>query len=544
MSTDLSFDLLDEPWILALGLDGRQHELSLVEMLERAPGLGMISGEVPTQAFAITRLLLAFLHRALDGPEDQDDWAQLWSETELPMDRVRAYGDRVRSRFDLFDPDTPFFQVAGLHTAKNEVAGLEKLIADVPNGEPFFTTRSAASFRSIPAGEAARWLVHAHAFDTSGIKSGAVGDPKVKDGKGYGSRPGWSGQIGGVLPQGANLRETLVLNLISRDASFVRLGGSKDLPPWEREADGPGWAEERPPAGAIELYTWQTRRVRLAGDRSGVSGVVLANGDKIVPQNRHGLEPHTAWRYSEPQSKKLKTTTYMPNEHRPERSVWRGLEAMLPSVSPRRGPAGDAQKFLAPGVLQWLGDLAHEGHLPSTYAPALRVLGVEYRAKETTFAEIVDDVLPVSVALLSQDHPALGRLARDAVDDARGVARAVWRLAENVAQASGAEPKSGAGDRAEEALFSLLETPYREWVVALGPDTDRTEARRAWQRTVRDAAFPVVDELVEAAPPVAWTGRMIQKRLVNVAISEAWYRAAVRKALPLAYSDRQVEEAG
>jgi CRISPR system Cascade subunit CasA len=32
-----------------------------------------IGGEVPTQAFAITHLLLAFLHRAVEGPVDRDD---------------------------------------------------------------------------------------------------------------------------------------------------------------------------------------------------------------------------------------------------------------------------------------------------------------------------------------------------------------------------------------------------------------------------------------------------------------------------------------
>lgn len=543
MATGSGFNLVDEPWIMVLGSDGRQHEVSLLEAFERAPSLGVISGEVPTQAFAITRLLVAFLHRAIEGPVEQQDWAELWSAPELPMEAICEYAGRVRHRFDLFDPEVPFFQVPGLHTSKNEVSGLEKIIADVPNGEPFFTSRSAASFRTIDAAEAARWLVHTHAFDPSGIKSGAVGDPTVKGGKGYPIGAGWSGQIGGVLPQGATLRETLLLNLISWDLqSYVRLGDSDDVPPWEREPDGPRWAADRPPNGPVELYTWQTRRIRLVGDRGGVTGVVLANGDKITPQNKHGLDPHTAWRYSEPQTKKFKSPTYMPRLHDPTRSVWRGIAAMLPSVSGRRGRGAEAQQFLAPGVLQWLGDLGEEGHLSKTYVPVIRVLGVEYGSNQSTYAEIVDDVLPLSVVLLSQDHPAVGRLATDAVGDAEKAATAVWSLAENLAQASGAEPKSGAGDRAREALFSLLETPYREWIVTLGPDTDRDAACEAWQRTVREAASPVVDELIEAAPPAAWTGRTVQKRLVTVPLAEAWCRAALRRALPLAYR-RQNEAA-
>src|SRR5690606_29312670 len=258
MSAEVGFNLLDEPWIVVLEPDGRERQVSILGAFEQAQQLGTIAGEVPTQAFAITRLLLAFLHRAIDGPQGQDEWEQLWEADELPLEQIREYAQRVRSRFDLFHPDTPFFQVADLRTEKDEVSGLEKIVADVPNGEPYFTTRSAASLRCIEAAEAARWLVHVHAFDPSGIKSGAVGDPRVKRGTGYPIGPGWSGQIGGVLPQGRNLRETLLLNLISYDVeSYVRIGERDDVPPWERDPDGPE-GRERSPRGAIDLYTWQT----------------------------------------------------------------------------------------------------------------------------------------------------------------------------------------------------------------------------------------------------------------------------------------------
>ena len=106
------------------GATGRNGNESILGVLEHAPHFMTIGGEVSTQAFAITRLLLAFLHRALDGPADQHDWEQLWAADELPMDAIRAYADRVRHRFDLFDTVVPFFQVAGLRTAKGAVSGL------------------------------------------------------------------------------------------------------------------------------------------------------------------------------------------------------------------------------------------------------------------------------------------------------------------------------------------------------------------------------------------------------------------------------------
>lgn len=535
MTGKTGFNLIDEPWISVLGHDGQERHESILAVFKHAHRYMTIGGEVPTQAFAITRLLLAFLHRALDGPADQDDWERLWAADKLPIAAIRAYADRVRPRFDLFDPVVPFYQVAGLRTAHDEVFSLDRIVADVPNGEPLFTTRSAANLERMSPAEAARWLVHVHAFDPSGIKSGAVGDKTVKGGKGYPIGPGWSGQIGGVLPQGRDLHETLVLNLIARDVeTYVRIGGRDDVPPWERRPDGPAW-KERPPRGAIDLYTWQTRRVRLAGDRDGVVGVVLANGDKIAPQNRHGLEPHTAWRYSEPQSKKLKTVVYMPRLHDPSRSVWRGIGALLPPTSPRRHVTGGApQPFLAPGVLQWISDLASRGLLPETYRPGIRVCGSEYGSQNATFAEIVDDVLPLSILVLRADRPEAGQTAENAVTDAEHVALAIWMLAENIAQAAGAEPKSGAGDAARELLYAALEAPYRRWLATLVPGTDTGAARAEWQRVIAEVSKPIVGELISAASPSAWVGREVRNQWVTVARAEAWFTAAMRRALPLA----------
>jgi len=535
VTVNTGFNLIDEPWIVGLGSDGQERHESILGVLEHSPHFTTIGGEVPTQAFAITRLLLAFVHRALDGPADQADWEKLWAADKLPMDAICAYADRVRPRFDLFDPVAPFFQVAGLQTAKDEVFSLDRIVADVPNGEALFTTRSAANLARMNPAEASRWLVHAHAFDPSGIKSGAVGDATVKGGKGYPIGPGWSGQIGGVLPHGEDLRQTLVLNLVAHDVdTYVRVGGHDDVPPWERDPDGAAW-EERPPRGAIDLYTWQTRRVRPAGDRDGVVGVVLANGDKIAPQNRHGLEPHTAWRYSEPQSKKYKTTVYMPRIHDPGRSVWRGIGALLPSVSGRGSVAGgETQRSLAPGVLQWISDLASQGLLPETYRPGIRVCGIEYGPQQATVAEIVDDVLPVSIILLRADRPEVGKTAENAVKDAEHVASAIWLFAENIAQAAGAEPKSGSGDSARERLYAALEHPYRRWLASLVPGVDTDQARAEWQGLISEVAKPIVAESISAASPSAWVGREVRSQVVNVALAEAWFNAALRRALPLA----------
>jgi CRISPR system Cascade subunit CasA len=214
MADGTYFNLVDEPWIQVLDLTGARTEVSLRDAFTRADRLGELVGEVPTQSFANLRLLLAIAYRALDGPQDLAHWAQLAADWDEAVPLISQYLDRHRERFWMAHPSAPFFQVADLRTAKGEVSGLGKLIADVPNGLPFLTTRLGRSLRSIGWAEAARWLVHVHAYDPSGIRSGAVGDPRAKGPRGFPIGTAWAGQIGGVHAVGQALGETLLLNLV------------------------------------------------------------------------------------------------------------------------------------------------------------------------------------------------------------------------------------------------------------------------------------------------------------------------------------------
>ena len=195
------FDLLEQSWIQAVDLAGCACELSVREVLARAQEISCLSGELPTQSFAILRLLLAIVRRSLGHKPGTgaQTWGALWREDRLPMNDITAYLDRYRDRFDLFDPHAPFFHVPDLRSSNDEVEPLDKLIADVPNGEKYFTTRAGASVECIEFAEAARWLVHVQAFDPSGIKTGAVGDTRVKGGKGYPIGVAWTGCLGGVF---------------------------------------------------------------------------------------------------------------------------------------------------------------------------------------------------------------------------------------------------------------------------------------------------------------------------------------------------------
>ncbi|GAA1943253.1 hypothetical protein GCM10009738_15890 [Kitasatospora viridis] len=511
-----SFDLLARPWLPVQRLDGTTAELSLREVFAEADTLRRLVGDVPTQEFALMRLLLAVLHDAVDGPRELEDWEELWQSSD-PFAEVGPYLDKYQDQFDLLHPRTPFFQVAELRTEKDEVASLNRIVADVPNGDPFFTMRMPEVDR-LDFAEAARWLVHAQAFDTSGIKSGAAGDPRAKGGKVYPQGLAWSGNLGGVLVEGDTLRETLLLNLVAADTSGVRFSAD-DRPAWRRGPYGPtvdpGAVDpaSRRPSGPRDLYTWQSRRVRLHHDGEAVHGVVLSYGDPLTPHNQQAVEPMTGWRRSKAQEKKLGAAlVYLPREHLPERTVWRGLAALLGS----EGERGTQQQQegadeLRPRVVEWVARLATDGLLKRRRLIRARVLGAVYGTQQSVIDDMVDDSITMSIILLHERDGRYGRAAIGAVEDADAAVRTLGDLAADLAEAAGTG-RDAPRARALELGFGELDGPYRRWLAELGTRTDSPDqARHAWQREARRRIGRLGRELVESAPEAARNGRVFDR---------------------------------
>jgi len=526
------FDLLDEPWITVRLLNGRVEDVSLLDAFRRADEIRELGGELPTQSFALLRLLLAILYRAIDeGSLTETRWAGLW-ENGIPVAEVEDYLSRHRDRFDLLDPERPFFQVAGLRTGKDEIRDVVQLIFDLPSNNRLFTTRAGSGIERLSFAEAARWVVNAQALDPSGIKSGAVGDSRVQGGKGYPIGIAWAGLIGGVFAEGASLRETLLLNLVGRSPYLDLDRAEDDLPPWERtELDGPAERADAEPTGPVSLYTWQSRRIRLVSDGSGVVGSLVANGDRLTPQNLQRYEPMTAWRYSEPQSKKAGVPTYMPREHQPGRALWRGIAALLPSRI-EVGSSAEAPRSVPPGLVQWLSRLQEYELLDSAHVIRLHAAGVLYGSNNSVVGEIIDDRMLVSLALLSTVGAALAEAAENAVSLADKGAWELRRLAENLERAGGGEG-GGARSRADEAAYSALDAPYRRWLAGLGPETDPAVALAEWKELAKGILLALGDELVASAGPAAWVGREVtalgRTDYLTTSRAENWFRLGLHR---------------
>ena len=548
------YNLLDEPWIPVRLLDGTIADVGLLELLRRTTDIADLACELPTQSIAIQRLVLAIAYRVAP-PRDARDWVRQWDEG-APTEQMIEYLERWRDRFFLFGGRFPFMQVADLRTAKDAVSGLEKLIADVPNGEQFFTTRHGRALACIPPSEAARWLVHAQAYDPSGIRSGAVGDSQVKGGKGYPIGPSWCGHLGLVWLKGKDLDETLVLNLVPTDAAQLR--GVESSTEWgacswevsEAESAVRGDYSLLDPSGTPRdisiprLLTWHSRRVRLVGNREGVTGVVLAQGDKLAPQQMHRYEPQSLWRYSTPQSKKFKQDVYMPRKYEAGRALWRNLPGTLPTVTTVQGvDKQPKQEFLPSATLSFHYQLDNAS-IETTYPKVMRIqaVGVTYGPQEATFEDIYSDELTLSVAVMRVEHEDLSAEIDRQVRLTEEIARDVGNLAANLARAAG-ESGEGAGDgardRAKELFFSAVDTDFRTWLTQVDGREGARDAGRRWECSLRQHAVGIQGALVRGASSSAIIGRDTGRGYMNVGIAENYFRAALNKHLPLQKTNQE-----
>jgi CRISPR system Cascade subunit CasA len=530
LKQDTGFNLLKNPWIPLLDHDGRVEEYSIMDTFALAGEHRAICGEVPTQEFAILRLLLAIMHRSLKdpstelaGPTSYEDWKYWNNHWDDLLETVNAYLDQFQERFDILDSEKPFYQVAGLRTAKNEIVELKKIIIEVPDREPFFTTRLKKGISTLAFSEAARWLIHVQAYDVSGIKSGAVGDPTVKGSKGYPIGPGWLGSIGGFFARASTLKETLLMNLLPLNSTENEIVSTQeDLPPWEMPQLGPECITKEP-HGPIELYTWQSRRVRLIHNGQEITGCILCRGDKIESKNRQKVEPFTAYKYSDKKTKELKIgDIYFPQIHEPSKSFWRGLSSLLPFVS-------DVKGFIPPKIVGWCAKLERDD-ISSLISNRLKLcsVGIAYGTQQAFVADMVYDDFELSINLLHNAN--LAQVAIEAVGVSDAAVRALGKLAFNIGCAAGSASKEAEIIRTttQASVYNILDRPFRHWLANLS----NIDTAEDWYSIARNIIWKRSREIVSTAPLSAWGGRIVNNRHIDVPLADIYFKNELAKVLP------------
>ncbi|MBO1900536.1 type I-E CRISPR-associated protein Cse1/CasA [Leucobacter weissii] len=546
------FNLLDEPWIRVITTDNEPRHLSIRDVFREAGSVRRISGELPTQDFAVLRLLTAILWRSytrdgtlpgagIDAAEEW--WAETFETGELALENIERYLDEQHDRFWLIHPTQPFYQVADLSTSSGEHSAVERLIADAESD--YFSSRAGKRLYNLSYAEAARWLLHAQSYDYSGIKPAAVGDARAKNGKGYPIGVGAAGGGGGVIIHGANLIETLILNLpsprIAETARAAADGRDEDRPAWELSPHTSQARNEEAsiPLGALDALTWQSRRLRLFPRDGLIAGVLITNGDKLELKNNRA-DPFFGLQHSKNLSSKT-DTVFLPRRHYSQRTFWRGVESLLYRHGVLSRDLQEKVPAELPDNVEALSRLSRHDSGALQRRVNVELVGIDYGTQDSVITDIVHTEIPVTLTLLTAEGSRWSEVIVQSVRKTLEAASAVGSFAGMLVQAAGGEYAHNA-DASREVL-AALETEFRNWLFELPAAEPGPEPALEWRRTAREVILDHADALIRDAGPQAYQGRIVvpdaersadaRPRLNSAGTARIWLLTQLNKHLPL-----------
>ena len=508
------FNLLDEPWIRVIDFDCNTAELSLKEVLCDAHKYKDLCGELPTQNFAMMRLLLAVLQAVFsrydtegnESPfEDEDEalerWDELWNGGQFPSEVIDAYLEAYRERFYLFHPERPFYQTehAKVGTAY-PAAKLFGNLSESNNKIRLFPLLNGKEKQSMTYAEAARWLLYVNAYDDTSAKSSSEARKLSKQSGVAIPSIGiaWLGQLGAVSIAGNNLFETLMLNLM-----FLDYNGSlfeNELPIWEREKfPDAERVQIAVPNNLSELYTLQSRRLYLTRENGRVKDYYVLGGDFFNKENSF-IEPMTKWKNIDDKH----TDIFVPQKHSNATQFWRDFSSLITKDNSGRKP----------GVIVWI-DLLNERLFSKKSMLKLKIFSVKYGDKNSSVDDVFADTVEMHSALLSKMQFKWWMLVKDSVDFCETMSKKVWILAKNVNLADGGDfvlkedncSAKVAANKAKAEFYSLIDIPFRKWLCAIDPQTDDIdEKREQWIKQCTDIALKLGEKTVGEASPAAFFG--------------------------------------
>lgn len=510
-----SFDLVDRPWIPCLTVDGRLAELSLREALTKPQDVREIVDPAPTVTVALHRLLLAVLHRALDGPRDIDQWREWWEAGTWDAGAVSAYLDRWRHRFDLFAEERPFYQSYEVdHRYTAPITKLTHELASPANAASLFDHTLPDHTAFSPA-QAARYLVAHQAFAVGGLVSG-VGDEKYADAAAL-------CKAAVCLAKGANLFRTLMLNLVAYDPEegkpFEFRGD--DRPAWERD-QGPKPADRRPD-GYLDLLTWQSRRILLLPETKPdgtvvVPGVVIMKGEQF-PDDWELWQGETMVPF-----RKVKDRPPFPLALSEDRALWRDSLALMQTARARVD-----ESLQPPRLIDWLTELVEFGALDRQTTLPIDIYGLTTDQAAVRFWR--HERFPLPAAIL--DNQQLVSQVKEILDVAESAGETLRQTVRDVARATLPDGSRDAANLTaalgpERSYWPALEIPFyqavRQLAEARGDDASTRTVLASWAKHVGEAARRAFDEAIE---PLQESPRA----LLAIAEHQRWFTLRLHKTL-------------
>ncbi len=519
----ISFNLLEKPWLTCIDDQNKLVHLNLVEAISQAHHLKEIRSNLQVVTGSLYLFLLAFVSNIFN-PDTDEQWESIWQKGGFSESMIANYTGKWIGRFDLFDPDHPFYQDPKFGSREKDIKNLKGGKAPEPKGISGLLLHLASGNNATlfdhslddqpitytPA-DAAQLLIMLQSYSLGGMSSASIGKDKYYKDSAFGR---------GILflNKGKNLFETLMLNLTSRDFDPLKTKDN-DCPSWELE--DPFESDRFDPNGMLDFLTWQSRRILLIPELS--NGEIFMTSLFTAPG--HGLvntfsNPFYHNRISAEGNKQ----TIKPLRFREGHSLWRDSVAILDIKS---------SNFETPVPIRWAAHLKAREILAAD-SIQLDLYGmctqpaqkkVYFYARETFFAPaiyldnpgLLEDLqkgLAWSEEVRSNLYIAVRELARFKV--------VPMNDQENV-RVPGREDTDPLMKHwnAEFQYWSNLEPAFYDYLISL-PKTE--QAHDVWQQAIRQAAWDALNYAADqvGTDPAGLKARAKAERTLNYLLAKTF----------------------
>jgi CRISPR system Cascade subunit CasA len=488
-----SFNLIDEQWIPCITSGSSKEELGLLDTLLRAHTLLELHDPSPLVTASLHRLLLAVLHRVF-GPESVEEWQRLWQTGHFAPKPIEAYLKQWHSRFNLFDDQFPFCQVCKFN-AKTKLVEINDIVHEYARGNnpTLFDHTNDANCLALFPSEAARKLISYQSFSLGGL-SGLGKDVAFTDAP--------LAKYAVFLVRGRNLFETLMLNLVKYDKDEPVPIMHQDSPVWER--GDPGRRSDTP-QGYLDYLTWQTRLLRLVHETS--KGSVAAREIEMAPGYRLPKDITVF----DPALFYKKDKGWQPLRLSGRKALWRDSSTLF--------SATQEQKDKRFGLLHWLWQLVDNDVIPRNYVYNLEAFGLcALRAKVDFWRH---ERMPLPLAYLTDQDRIhdLSIALQYAEDAADAVAKAIWTMANRLANDKDSRNNITNHLKAFEIFWSRLERPFYGTLTEIPAAPEI--ALNHWVKTLRQTVWAAFEQSTRGLDHSARTLQALEAARGNLAFGLA-----------------------
>lgn len=345
---------------------------------------------------------------------------------------------------------------------------------------------------------------------------------------------GWGGICGMIMAEGKNLFQTIMLNMPMLTGN-AREHWDKDKPTWEEEECNERQREIPVPLNIAQLFTVQSRRIRLTAEDGKITGALVAAGDYFDASNAFS-EPMTLWKQKvDKKGKFIEPEEFIPERHKPEKKAWQEFPSIIHSTA-------EDKHVRQPEIVVWIGMLQKKRKLPKDMLIRFKTVGITYGNMNSSITSIFSNDLQIYADVIenSDNSRRIQIKIADEVKNCESCASAVGNLASDIAISGGINGNDI--DKGNELLkkqkkyaefeyYFSINDAFKNWISSINSESNLRKSVNDWHKLGISLAYKIGERIYRESSPEEFRGRTVkiknkknEKKLFFYCAPEAYRR--------------------